>query len=139
MNSVIKIKVKSNRYPYWRGGVNFQDGAWVETEVTQEQLKLLKNDPNIQLSTDESSNTGDDDASSKGGDPVSIDQKGSEPTLAQKIYTSFKNFANGDFRKDGGLRIDAVRAMFKDETITTDALDDAMKQVFEWLEAEQEV
>ncbi len=132
----IKIRAKSNRHPYWRGGVNFQNGNWIHAEVDDNGFKYLMNDPEIEveiIEEEEVSPTLSDSKNQKGDSQASFDS-----ALADKIFAEFKNFKDEDFKQDGDPRISAVREKLKDDEITVEQLDEAMKIVWPKIKAKQE-
>lgn len=135
--SKIKITVKSKRFPYIRGGVRFENGQEVEAEVTQAQLKALENDKHIIIKEGKKKVEG-----AKAANGVGVAQKNSgyetAEHLAAAIYAIWNSFEDKDFKKDGGLKINAVRDALQNELIEVELLDEAMPLVFEKLEADLE-
>ncbi len=119
----MKIKLKSKRFPYIRAGIRFKDGQAVEVEVSNEQLKALRADPHI-IMADKNSQP-----------PL---RKWDAGKLAAAIFDIFKSFKDEDFKKDGGLKVDAVRSALSDEDISVAVLDEAMPLVFAKIEGEHE-
>lgn len=124
--SKVKITAKSKRYPYIRGGVRFPNGKEVEAEVTAAQRQALENDPYVTVAS-----------LAEGEQKQSSGYKSAEH-LAAAIYAVWGSFEDKDFKKDGGLKVNAVRDALQNELIEVELLDAAMPLVFKKLEADLE-